>query len=159
MTCCSEIQKSGAGESPFLDIIGLGYYDGILSGLAKCEGCSREFRFENLDEDLGGEVRVVSLAALPDGSMQDWCSEVWRPRPIPARIWVADWTWPSPEITAAKTEASDVICNRAEHPRWVVAWKLSEPMQILRWLDLPRDSVPRDWFEYCGLQRPQREEE
>lgn len=157
MSCCSEIQKSGAGESPFRDIIGLGYYDGILSGLARCEGCAREFRFENLDEDLGGEVRIVSLATLPAGSMQDWIREVWHPRPVPKGIWVADWSWPSPEIAAAKTAASDLICNRAEHPRWVVAWELASPMQVLRWLEFPEQHAPRDWFEFCRLTRPPRD--
>ena len=159
MTCCSALQKIGAGDSPFLEIIGLGYYDGILSGLAKCSDCSQEFRFENLDEDLGGEVRVVSLASMPVGSMHAWVRDIWQPRPVPKGIWVAGWSWPSAEIAAAKTAASDAICARADAPHWVVAWRLSEPMRILRWLQIPNADKTRDWFEYCGLTRPPREAE
>lgn len=154
LQCCSDFPATAPGESPFRQIIGLGYYDGILSGLAKCHACEREFHFENLDENLGsGEVRIVSFASMPRGSMDAWIREVWHPKSAPPGIWVPNWTWPSEEVAKAKTSLSDRICKQASGPQWVVAWAIAKPMRVIRWLAFP-NAKPVDWFAYCGLQRP-----
>lgn len=135
-------------------MICLDFYDGPLSGLAKCGTCGREYLFENLDEDGGGDVRIVSVAPLPPGSIQSWVNGIWKPRPIPGPIWVPIWSWPDQATAQAKTAASDAICEQAADPLWVIAWKIGEPTWILKVLKYPAAAQGLDWFAFSGVKRP-----
>lgn len=152
MVCCRELRMAGEAASPFNEIIALDYYDGIRAGLAACTHCGSEFRFENLDDDEGGPVRVVSFAPLPQGSMKKWVESVWE-RPSPSGIWVPIWSWPDSITESRKDRECDAICELAEAPRWVAAWRVSEPMIVLRWHPWPALQADRDWFEFCDVKR------
>ncbi len=65
MQCCLELSESKA-RSPFQRVIALDYYDGPLSGAAKCSICSRCYRFECIAWSPDEDIRVYSLHPLPE---------------------------------------------------------------------------------------------
>src|SRR5207245_2240206 len=96
--CCQDILKGQLGPIPFSHIVGLGFYDGILSGLLKCGKCGREFMFDNLYENLDGPVRFFNLASLPCGSVDRLAKAVGEYQKPTWPIWVPLWSFPTEEI-------------------------------------------------------------
>lgn len=58
--CCSRLVR---GPSPFV-ILALGWYDGPISGLARCKVCDQAFHFEMLAWDDEQAVRVYAFARI-----------------------------------------------------------------------------------------------
>jgi len=66
--CCQDLPLNSAVRSPFGKIISLGFYDGTTSGVAQCSRCSRSYRYELVAWDSGQDLRIYSLASLPQRS-------------------------------------------------------------------------------------------
>jgi hypothetical protein len=157
--CCSELIDQRTLRSPFSRIIALGWYDGPTAGLLQCGACSREYRFELLDELFDGEdeqdLRVYSLAPLVSGSvtrLTDALSRYELPR-IP--IWVPHWEFPTEAEKSELDRLSDQILDGAGPPELVIATPdLSETIVATKTVT-PEDLVQiTDWFSYLGLVRP-----
>ena len=87
-SCCSGLLGGRRQPSPFTAVIGLGYYDGVTSGLAECGSCGRAYRFALVAWDGGQDVRVFAAASLPPGVFRDAvgiCSRLGVPR---RPVWV-----------------------------------------------------------------------
>src|SRR5438477_13178361 len=81
--CCQRLTSFTPCPTPFLQRIALDFYDGLSSGLVRCEQCGTGYAFDMLGWDDDHEVRVVRLARLPPGTVQR-CVRV--PSPLePAR--------------------------------------------------------------------------
>ena len=65
LKCCQNLAQGG--PSPF-EISMLGWYDGLTSGMAKCEGCGRTFHFDLLAWDEEAEKRVYGFKEVTSAS-------------------------------------------------------------------------------------------
>jgi hypothetical protein len=68
--CCQQLLTKSAMRSPFGRIISLGFYDGTTSGVAQCSHCSRFYKYELVAWDSSQDLRIYSLAALPQESFE-----------------------------------------------------------------------------------------
>jgi hypothetical protein len=68
LICCQHLQTKSAMRSPFGRIISLGFYDGTTSGIAQCSHCSRFYKYELVAWDSNQDVRIYSLADVPQES-------------------------------------------------------------------------------------------
>lgn len=79
--CGKDVSSFIGGDSPFSDLTFINYDDGPTSGVVRCRLSSDIYRFEMLARDIDGkydwhawdqgeEIRIFSLAALPERSYQ-----------------------------------------------------------------------------------------
>jgi len=59
--CCQRLSEGG--PSPF-DVSMLGWYDGPISGLAKCRGCGRAYHFDLVAWDSEQDERLYGFAEV-----------------------------------------------------------------------------------------------
>ena len=100
--CCAMLPNSSRSDSPFDQVIALGYCDGPSEGFLHCGGCGREFHFRLLDrlEESPGEdeTRIFGLSGLPGGTIASF-STAMEPFGRPeGPFWVPKWSFPSEEI-------------------------------------------------------------
>ena len=88
--CSKEVSSLKEQDSPFSEIIFLGYDDGPTSGVAQCKLSSATYRFEMVAKDATGkydrqswdrgeEIRIFTLATLPAESYQQFASVLSQP--------------------------------------------------------------------------------
>jgi hypothetical protein len=156
--CCSELIDRRTLRSPFSRIIALGWYDGPTAGLSQCGACSREYRFELMDELLDGEneqdLRVYSLAPLASGSVTRLTDALSRYESPRTPIWVPRWEFPTETERRALDSLSDQILDGAGPPELVIATpNLSEEIVVAKVIGPEERARVPDWFSFLGLVR------
>jgi len=149
--CCTEILRGTAGESPFSRIIGLGYYDGLLSGFAQCGRCGNEFSFDCLEDQGGESLRIFCFRRIAAGGMDRLVKNLSRHLEPRWPVWIPVWSFPSVDIEQQLSGEVRALEATAGGERRVIAWDL-ERHQILAARDYP-SAPPPDWIVYCGLRR------
>jgi hypothetical protein len=156
--CCHELTHLRSVKSPFTSIIALDWYDGPRAGLLHCGVCSREFRFELLDELVdekeAQDFRIFSLGSVAKGSiarLSDALSPYETPR---SPVWVPHWKFPTETEQTALDRLSDRILDEAAPPELVIATPdISEMIAVAKTVT-PEDLVQvTDWFSFLGLVR------
>ena len=121
--CCEPPPTRFPADPPFGRFVALGYYDGTTSGIAQCSACSSAFRYELAAWDSAQNVRVYSIAELPQDAFDTvvrLLSAIDKPR----------WPWWDPNfssLTASELSslntAIDTELSEAELPTYAVAAK------------------------------------
>jgi hypothetical protein len=156
--CCRELTYRRTLSSPFSRIIALGWYDGPTAGLLQCGACSREYRFELMDELFDGEdeqdLRVYSLAPLASGSVTRLTDALSRYEPPRTPIWVPHWEFPTQAEKSDLNHLSDQILAGAGSPEMVIATpNLSEEIVVAKVIGPEEMARVPDWFSFLGLIR------
>jgi hypothetical protein len=132
--CCEHLLRTSPVRSPFARVVSLGFYDGTTSGVAQCSQCSRSYRYELVAWDSGQDLRVFSLAILPQKSF----NEV-----VKLLSGATGPTWPfwSPALPSDPTvsAALDVELANAETPSCVVVARQMD-MELLSGRNLTDDA-------------------
>ena len=163
LLCGRPIAAWRGTASPFAKIIALGFDDGPSTGVVLCQGCSGAYRFELIAIDVDGtfdhaawdrgeELRVFSLAPLPEGSFDRIVAAL-------AAIEAPRWpTWaPGVDLRAPELDRlieSDIasILHGADRPTLVVvAAGLLQPFVTIRESPEPNGRTPTDWFALFGF--------
>ena len=109
--------------SPVTHVIGLDYYDGLVSGLLKTVDGSA-YTFEMVEEEHnpdGLDFRTYELIPLPAGTF-DQVTELLERHLGPRRpYWVPIWAFPSDGTRATTEAALDHALGSNEKPSWRVA--------------------------------------
>jgi len=157
--CCEHLLRTSPGPSPFAKIISLGFYDGTTFGVAQCSQCSRSYRYELVAWDSGQDLRVFSLATLPQQSF----SEVVK---LLSRAGSPTWPFWSAALASEPTVSDqlDAELAKAESPSCVVAGRQIDKELLLgrNLTDDARTRLPTDkgypdaegwvfWKTYLGI--------
>jgi hypothetical protein len=119
--CCQQLLTKSAMRSPFGRIISLGFYDGTTSGVAQCLHCSRFYKYELVAWDSSQDLRIYSLAALPQESFEallKLLSGVERPT---SPIWIPILPSDSSQDMSVLKRSIDAELAKAEPPSHVIA--------------------------------------
>lgn len=161
LICCQSIKEGEAvGASPFL-MIALDYYDGPVSGFAKCLRCSAEYQFIMLDWEQYRAPRIYALVQLHAQSFDRIVNLLDKHEPPKWHLWV-------PSLDDAQRESIGKYVNsisaNIEPPIFVIATsQWGETILAAKILDSSdtRDIIPwflheessYDWFSFLGLLR------
>lgn len=165
-SCCLDIVGARNVENPFAEMIGLGYYDGPTSGVARCGKCGAEYRFAMFDwsedkheHDETDQTRVGGLFALNKGTCEAISALVPRSEKLKGRVWV-------PTVDPILGKKIDRIVDEGTGELLIVmAWnpsfetiitakKWDEPLSKVEFDCVEtRTDPPRDWFSFLGLKR------
>jgi hypothetical protein len=155
--CCRDLPGGPSSSSPFSRMVELDYYDGPVSGALQCRVCLATYRFEMLDWDDKQEVRIFSLAPLP----QDAFAQVVREdAEFPKGSLPPEW-----DREAAYQKLKRLL-DEAGPVELVIAWRRSdgkvltarrvgeaERGDIRSGAPWEADRPSRDWFGFLGLAR------
>lgn len=142
-------------NTPFSRMIVLDWLDGPVSGLAQsADGVACRFELVDLDETDESEVRVFSLAALPEAAFERAvaaCSTAEAPH---WPVWVPRWQFASPPAERAADAVVQAALDEAAAPDRVVAFR-GAFREVLACARLHQgESVDQvDWFARLGLTR------
>jgi hypothetical protein len=90
VSCCQQLLTGSDRRFPFSRMVVLDYYDGEISGLVECSGCSAVYRFEMLDWDANKDILYAKPLFPQEGARKtrDWFSflglEKWPSSPASA---------------------------------------------------------------------------
>lgn len=168
MDICGQDQASIEPDKRTFDrVIVLGWFDGPTYGVAQCSGGVKAYRFNALATDVDGkhnrsawdageEVRIYSLAPLPDGAF-DLLAQLLSETEMPH--WPV-WHWsPRSQFAAEDVESSflqriDDILDTATAPELAVATRVgylqSELLAVSQVTDSDLATV-QDWFAFLGI--------
>jgi hypothetical protein len=121
--CSRQLPRWPKAHSPFVQLIVLDWCDGPRAGLLKCGRCGREYRFDLLDEQIndeeGRDVWVLSLAPLAEGSLARLAAAL-APYQTPRwPVWVPFWRLSTKADQVALDHLTDQLLNEAGPPEWV----------------------------------------
>lgn len=150
---CGEDLSTWVGhDSPFIQIVFIGYDDGPTSGAARCAANSETYRFEMLTRDVDGtydwpawnrgeEIRIFSLARLPGDAFRRFAEalsqEETRQRIVEGEIFYNEIY----SILDAVKTPELIIASHGIRARIIAASQVSA------------DGITagKDWFSFLGL--------
>lgn len=163
-SCCNRVPPDFAETLAFQRMIVFDWYDGPTSGILVCDNCETAYLFLMLDWDNQHEIRLFSLAPLPEGSLDEvigffqeapsW--PVWFPNKLKT---------PTDDLRSQMTVLDRVI-ESAGPPAVLVAWSRSTQTaltakrlrpelvpEVKDWFSVEDHATVRDWFAYVDLGR------
>ena len=150
--CEKDIESLVGGDSPFGQVIFIGYDDGPTSGAVKCATSSKAYRFEMLTRDIDGrydwqawdhgeEIRIFILAPLPTLVFEQFANALSQEE---SRRRVAE-----DEIYFSQVYS---ILDKADPPELVVAtYGISTSILTARQISPGEFDSVHDWFSFLGL--------
>lgn len=105
--------------SPVTQVIGLGYYDGVTSGVLRTTG-EAVYAFDMIDEVFdpdGNDLRRFELKPLPADAFEVITAAIGRPE---WPVWIPRWEFPTADAQAAVDEVVRNELRRASPPVWWV---------------------------------------
>lgn len=146
--CCHDPQSLVGAQSPFSNILALGFYDGPTSGVLRCAACRTDYRFDLLDWDEDQAVRIFRLARLPEGALEECVQALGQPEPPRWPVWMPSrWSLPSEGLRQEADRAVQQILDRAVPSELVLAWVgYGEQVLAARRVAAPELSAAPDWF-------------
>jgi hypothetical protein len=138
--------SSRNSESPFSLMIIFDYYDGAKAGLITSDQLEEHYRFEFLDWDDGQDVRIFSLAHLPENIFKEifkLLSETEEPK---YPFWM-----PAP-LDAEADAKLDTLLEQADEPEIAIAsTDLLENIIAFRSVTSQELQAVTNWFEFLNL--------
>jgi hypothetical protein len=150
--CGQDLSSLVGAESPFSQVVFVGYDDGPTSGAAQCRSGAGAYRFEMLDMDAAGkydrdawdqgrEIRIFSLAPLPAPAFERLAGALSQEQ---AQARMAQ--------DAAYFDEVRFILDAASPPELVIATHgISTPVIAAREVSATEIATTQDWFAFLAL--------
>lgn len=152
--CCQKLVGAQNALSPFQKVIALDYHDGPTAGLLQCKECSRAYRFNMVSWDDGQNVRIFTLALLPEGSFAQLESAYAQHQAPIWPLWVPRWEFPSDDAKHTLESRTEEVLGRAGPPQLVLASEdLSNRILLGKAITSQTIATVRDWFAFLGLSK------
>jgi hypothetical protein len=158
--CCQAAANLVGRGSPFAEIIAIEFYDGPVSGLARCSSCRSVLQYKLLAWDERQEKRVFALAKMPSHAWDQIITLYSYDQPrFP--VWAPKWVeLPKDELEKQENALLTVFRQREE---WSWIALMSRYLDVLIDFRLPGDLLlqieeqaiygePKwQWLELFGL--------
>lgn len=158
-TCCLNTTQGKVQISPFKRILSLGYYDGPTMGIAQCDNCQAEYKFDIFSWDDQQDIRIYGLFPLPPGGLSKIIDALSLMGPPEWPIWIPRWDFSDEQLRIAIDDLVKEVIGGSEMLKGLVAAKdLSKEILAFRNLNdseartLPKKfNQAKDWFAFLNL--------